>query len=413
MVNIKLIKKFRDAVEKEVKQNILYFWANNSLDNENGGFYGEIGNDRKINKEATKGLILNTRILWTFSAAYRLFEEEEYSKIARRAYEYLLEFFWDNVYGGGYWLLDHRGFPVNPKKQIYGQAFMIYSLAEYYQATGDKESLDKAIEIYRLVEENSADPLYKGYIEACSRDWHVTDDLKLSKRDLNEKKSMNTHLHILEAYTNLYRVWPDSNLREKLKELIEVICEKILDTKTFHFKLYFDEDWNSKSDLISFGHDIEGSWLLYEAAQVLKDRNIIEEISTISIKMAEVTLEEGLAEDGGIVYEADSKGNVDEDRHWWPQAEAVVGFINAYQLTRQDIFIDKAYEVWQFINKYLLDREYGEWYWKVSKDGKPDLTISKVNFWKTPYHNGRACFEAMQRLNKIYQEMTGNESAAI
>src|SRR5690554_1960109 len=405
------IKTFKEELESELKNNIIKFWVEHSIDRENGGFYGEISNDLKINEDAGKGLILNTRILWTFSAAKRLLKKDKYGSLATRAFQYITKYFWDNIYGGGYWLLDKRGFPVNTRKQIYGQAFMIYAFSEYYRATRENEALEKAIETFRLIEKHSADPVCGGYIEARKRDWKATDELKLSSRDQNTKKSMNTHLHLLEAYTNLYRVWPELQLKERLEGLLEVIVEHILDKDSYHFKLFFDKKWNSQLDGISYGHDIEGSWLLYEAAALLNNDVNIEQIRNISIKMAEAVQKEAVGNEGGIIYEADTLGNLDEDRHWWPQAEALVGFINAYQLTGKGHFLKEAYDIWKYIYRHLIDRDYGEWYWKVSKEGGAAKEFSKVNTWKTPYHNSRACFEAIKRLNEISREMKGNESA--
>ena len=396
--------QFQKQVEQETK-NIFNFWIDNAIDTENQGFYGEITNDLLINKEAEKGLILNSRILWAFSLAYRELEDQRYLEIADRAYDYLLQNFWDKEYAGMYWMLDCKGNVVNDRKQIYGQAFSIYALSEYYRAIAKEESLEQAIELFELIEKYSYDSENKGYIEACSREWNELEDLRLSEKDMNEKKSMNTHLHILEAYTNLFRVWKDERLEEQLKELIEVTIEYIIDSQTYHFILFFDEKWTSKSDLFSYGHDIEGSWLLYEAAEVLGDQELIEKVAEIAVKMAEVTYEEGLDEDWAVLYEGDPTGIIDSDKHWWPQAEAVVGFLNAYQLTGEDKYLEVAKNIWSFIEEKIIDQEHGEWFWMVSKEGIVSNKISKVNSWKGPYHNGRACFEIVNRLEKIKKEM--------
>lgn len=393
--------RFREAVEEE-RERILSFWPDNTIDEENGGFFGEMTNDLIVNEKASKGLILNTRILWTYSLAYRKLAKREYLKMIKRAYDYLVKYFLDKEFGGMYWLLDYQGNPLDTKKQIYGEAFAIYALSEFYQATGEEKALKTAVDIFRLIEKYSYDQENKGYIEACNQDWSLKEDMSLSAKDMNEKKSMNTHLHILEAYTNLYRVWYDEGLERKLKELIEVTIEHIVDNNSFHFILFFDEYWNPKSELVSYGHDIEGSWLLHEAAEVIGDKELLKRVKDISIKMAEAVYSEGLAEDGSIYYER--KGNkLDTDRHWWPQAENLVGFLNTYQLTGNEKYLKTAAATWQYIEKNIIDREYGEWFAVLNESGEPYPEKLKVESWKSPYHNARACFEVVSRLEKLLE----------
>jgi len=393
--------RFREAVEEE-RERILSFWPDNTIDEENGGFFGEMTNDLIVNEKAPKGLILNTRILWTYSLAYRKLAKREYLKMIKRAYDYLVKYFLDKEFGGMYWLLDYQGNPLDTKKQIYGEAFAIYALSEFYQATGEEKALKTAVDIFRLIEKYSYDQENKGYIEACNQDWSLKEDMSLSAKDMNEKKSMNTHLHILEAYTNLYRVWNDEELERKLKELIEVTIEHIVDNNSFHFILFFDEYWNHKSELVSYGHDIEGSWLLHEAAEVIGDKELLKRVKDISIKMAEAVYSEGLDEDGSIYYER--KGNkLDTDRHWWPQAENLVGFLNTYQLTGNEKYLKTAAATWQYIEKNIIDREYGEWFAVLNESGEPYPEKLKVESWKSPYHNARACFEVVSRLEKLLE----------
>ncbi|GAB6099199.1 cellobiose 2-epimerase [Halanaerocella petrolearia] len=403
-MEIERLDQLQTKVKAELENNILDFWLSNTIDYKNGGFYGAVSNDL-IPQNKGKSLILNSRILWTFALAYRELGKSKYLKIANRAYDYLLTNFWDDEFLGFYWMLDYKGNPIDKKKQIYGQAFMIYALTEYYKITKKQEVLDLAIKIFDLIEDYSYDQQNKGYIEACTRDWEVANDLRLSEKDMNEKKSMNTHLHILEAYTNLYSVWKNNRLKKQLKELIQVMINQIIDSNTYHFKLFFDENWNCKSNIVSYGHDIEGSWLLYEAAEVLGEQEILEQVEEIVLKMAEVTYEQGIDQDGGVFYEGNNRGVIDTDKHWWPQAEAVVGFLNAYQLSNQNYFLNIANKIWLFIEEQIIDQENGEWFWKVSKMGEPDLSIAKVNPWKAPYHNGRACFEITNRLQTIKKEL--------
>ena len=386
------------AVNKEVTEHILPYWIEKTVDNENGGFYGEVLNDGKIVKDSPKGAVLNARILWTFASAYRIFKKDEYLEVATRAYNYLIDKFWDNEYGGIYWMLDYKGDIIDTKKQIYAQGFAIYGLAQFYRATGNKESLDKAIEIFNLLEKYVYDIDKGGYFEAFTRDWKMSEDSRLSDREPNENKTMNTHLHILEPYTELYRSWKDERLQNQLRNLIYTFLNHIIDKENYHFDLFFDEDWNVKSEEISFGHDIEGSWLLNEAVEVLGDNELLKEVEKVAVKMAEVTLLEGIDDDGGLLYEANPEGIIDDDKHWWPQAEAVVGFYNVYQISGDKKYFDAAVNSWHFINNYIIDKEYGEWYWKVNKKGKPYKKTHKVGPWKCPYHNSRACFEIIERL---------------
>lgn len=395
-------EQWREELTAELKDNILGYWIKNTVDEKHFGFVGEIGHDGEVRADADKGLVLHARILWTFASAYRLYKDEAYLKMARRACEALNEKFRDPVNGGLYWMIDVSGQPAQDKKQVYGQAFVIYALSELVRATGDAEALAWAGDLYRLLEKHAYDPVHLGYVEALARDWTETPDLSLSGKDLNERKSMNTHLHVLEAYTNLYRVWKPEGLRAKLKELIEVHLDKIIDSSTNHFLLFFDDEWNSKSDHVSYGHDIEGSWLLWEAAEVLGDEELLPKVKEAALRMAEATLAQGVDGDGGLFNEFDGH-HLDDSKDWWPQAEAMVGFLNAYQLSGDSRYLAAAQGSWSFIAKYVSDREGGEWHWQVTREGVPVRSANqpKVGAWKCPYHNSRAIFEALERLNLI------------
>lgn len=392
--------RWLERIESELRDNILAFWLEHTIDEDSGGFYGYISRDLNIDPEADKALVLNTRILWTFSSAYRLYGDERYLQTADRAYQYICRYFMDSDFGGLFWSVDKAGAPSSTKKQVYGQAFAIYAFTEYFRAAGNESSLAQAVQLFHMLEKHSYDPVNKGYVEAHARDWTETDENSLSDKDLNTKKSMNTHLHVLEAYTNLYRVWPSVELRDKLKELIEVTLKYIVDDRSHHFLLYFDMEWNSQNEHISYGHDIEGSWLLHEAAEVLGDPDVLKQTVKTAIAMAEATLREGLDEDGGLFNEAEPAGLLDSNKDWWPQAEAVVGFYNAYQLTGDEKYREAAYRSWSFIENHLVDKEHGEWLWSVKRDGTPSDNIEKVSAWKCPYHNSRACFEMVERLRK-------------
>lgn len=391
-----LLKQLKEEMRAELIHGILPYWMGRMVDVEQGGFYGQIDGADRIIGGAGKGGILNARILWTFSSAYRVQPDSAYLHMAERAYGYALKYFFDEEMGGTYWLVNADGSPADTKKQIYSQAFFIYALTEYHMASGNEEALAKAKELFHLIEQHSRDARLGGYFEAYSRDWQLLDDLRLSEKDENEKKTMNTHLHILEAYTNLYRVWKDPRLKEALEALILIFADHIIDTRTGHMNLFFDEQWTRKGTIDSYGHDIEASWLLYEAAQVLGDPALLLRVESLSMQLVQTTVREGLQSDGSIWYETDTRrGHTDTDRHWWPQAEAAVGFMYAWKLSGDAAYLDKSAATWQYISAHLIDKAHGEWYWSI-RDGKPNLAEDKAGFWKCPYHNSRMCIEIIR-----------------
>ena len=390
--------ELKQELKEELTHNILPFWMDKMVDEKNGGFLGQITGKDVLVSDASKGGILNARILWTFSSAALHLKNMLYLEYAKRAKDYIFEHFFDNENGGTYWMLNADGTPADTKKQIYSQAFFIYAFVEYYRATGDMACLDKAKELFLLIEKHSFDKEKNGYFEAYSREWVMLEDLRLSDKDANEKKTMNTHLHILEAYTNLYRVWKDEKLKHQLKNLIEIFTSKIINAETHHLDLFFDEDWAVKSKLVSYGHDIEAVWLLDEAAVVLGDPQVLKNVQEKVIKVA-IAASEGVQANGSIINEKNNAtGHVDSNCDWWPQAEAMVGFYNAYQITKEEHFARKTIKAWEFINEFIVDKQYGEWHWSVSADGNIDTHNDKAGFWKCPYHNSRMCLELMERI---------------
>jgi len=395
------IETFRRRVHDELHGDIIPFWLTHAVDHEQGGFIGRMSNDLTVDATAHKGLILNARLLWTFAALSRSEADARHLELARRAYDYLDEHFWDDRFGGAYWRLDHRGRLVDDKKKIYGQAFYVYALAEYYLAAGEAAALQRARALFELIEQHSCDNAHGGYFETCNRDWTLAEDARLSDKDMNEKKSMNNHLHVLESYTNLYRIWPHAAVESRLAGLIDIFEQHIVDADTLHFGAFFDETWTCKSDTYTFGHDIEGSWLLCEAAEVLGQAQRAAAVKDLAVKIAEAALEQGLDDDGGLFYEGKAGRVIDTNKEWWPQAEAVVGFLNAYQLSGRRSFFEAARQCWEFIERHVVDRRHGEWFWRVARDGTPDPHEPKVSEWKSPYHNTRTCLETMRRLTTL------------
>lgn len=396
---IRKLEALREEVKDELVNDILPFWMNRMTDREQGGFYGRIDGNNCLHPDAPKGAILNARILWTFSAAFRLLKKPEYLETATRAKRYLLDFFYDKQYGGIFWELNADGTPSDAKKQIYALGFAIYGLSEYARATGDREALEYAVRLFEVIEKYSFDPVQNGYVEALTREWQPIQDMRLSDKDENEKKTMNTHLHILEPYANLYRVWKDERLEKQLRNLIKVFVTRILDAESGHLNLFFEEDWSNKYHIISYGHDIEASWLIHEAALALGDQGLLAEIELVIVKIAQAA-DEGLNRDGSMIYENFvDKQKVDRELHWWVQAENVVGHINLYQYFHDEDALRKALKCWQFIKENLIDGEGGEWYWSRYADGTVNRKDDKAGFWKCPYHNGRMCMEIIERFS--------------
>ena len=425
-MNEEHLDMMRLEMQDVLENNILPFWLEKMQDNENGGFYGRIDGYNQLHPDAEKGAILNARILWTFSAAYRVLEKEKLLEAATRAKDYLVDHFIDPEYGGVYWSVDYKGEPLDTKKQFYAIAFAIYGLSEYARATGDREALEYALDLYDCIEEHAFDDEQNGYIEACTREWGKIGDMRLSELDANYPKSQNTHLHIMEAYANLLRCLKEMRAQEQcdyvpaigsvlpvgisvpsetmvsvegaLRNIVDIFIDKILNPETNHLDLFFDMDWTrGAGHLESYGHDIECSWLLHEAALVLGDENVLEKVENVVQKVAKAS-EKGLREDGSMIHEANlDTGRVDDDLHWWVQAENVVGWFNIWQHFGDEEAFKKSEKCWQFIKNKLVDWDNGEWYWSRHPDGSLNTIDDKAGFWKCPYHNSRMCLEIIER----------------
>ena len=420
------VQTMKQEMQNVLQNNILRFWLDKMQDQEHGGFYGRIDGTGILHPEAEKGAILNARILWSFSAAYRVLGNQEYLEAATRAKDYIIEHFIDPEYGGVYWSVDYQGNPLDTKKQFYAIGFAIYGLTEYARATDDREALDYALQLFDCIEEHAFDSEHNGYIEAMTRDWKPIADMRLSELDANFPKSQNTHLHIIEPYTNLLRCLKELQAKEScdyvpaigsvlpvgisvpietilcvegaLRNLIDIFTDKILNPETHHLDLFFEMDWTrGAGHLESYGHDIECSWLMHEAALVLGDQKVLDKVEKVVREVAKAS-EKGLRPDGSMIHEANlDTGHVDDDLHWWVQAENVVGWYNLYQHFGDEDALKKAVRCWHYIKDNLIDYKNGEWFWSRHPDGSLNTVDDKAGFWKCPYHNSRMCLEIIER----------------
>ena len=420
------VQTMKQEMQNVLQNNILRFWLDKMQDQEHGGFYGRIDGTGILHPEAEKGAILNARILWSFSAAYRVLGNQEYLEAATRAKDYIIEHFIDPEYGGVYWSVDYQGNPLDTKKQFYAIGFAIYGLTEYARATDDSEALDYALQLFDCIEEHAFDREHNGYIEAMTRDWKPIADMRLSELDANFPKSQNTHLHIIEPYTNLLRCLKELQAKEScdyvpaigsvlpvgisvpietilcvegaLRNLIDIFTDKILNPETHHLDLFFEMDWTrGAGHLESYGHDIECSWLMHEAALVLGDQKVLDKVEKVVREVAKAS-EKGLRPDGSMIHEANlDTGHVDDDLHWWVQAENVVGWYNLYQHFGDEDALKKAVHCWHYIKDNLIDYKNGEWFWSRHPDGSLNTVDDKAGFWKCPYHNSRMCLEIIER----------------
>lgn len=395
------LTSYRDRIETDLRRNVLPFWMKHVADRERGTFHAAIGNDGRWDDAGPRGSLLASRILWTYSAASRVYGDKDYQSMAEFAYWDLERRYWDAELGGYVWSVNPDNSWAKDRKQVYGQAFAIYALSEFYWASGHEPALARAREIFHLLERHTIDPEYGGYLEAFGRDWSPITDMRLSEVDQNDPKSQNTLLHVMEAYTNLLRVAPDPAVQSALHQLVELMLDRVVNPETHHLGLFFARDWTPTSDRISFGHDIEASWLLWEAVNALGDDSLRVRALPVVLDIAEATLAEGCDQDGAIFNLGGPEGIVDSNKEWWPQAEGMVGFLNAAQISGDSRYIDAALRLWCFIEEHLIDREKGEWFRGVDRTGVVLSEFSKVGFWKCPYHNGRAELEVLSRLTAL------------
>ncbi len=395
-----LLKVYTDELTTELSA-ILSYWKQHAVDETNGGFWGKVNNLNVHDDTADKGVVLTARILWTFSAAFQLTGETADLGMAERAFHYLDQHFRDNLYGGVYWSVNAKGTMRDSRKQIYGLAFAIYGLSEYYAASGNREALTFAKDLYQTIEQHSFDVENNGYYEAFARNWQPLQDLRLSAKDANASKTMNTHLHIIEAYSNLYKVWKNEELKQKIANLLALFHEHFIHKDSGHLALFFSDAWLQQPDVISYGHDIEAAWLLLQCAETTGSQHWIPVYRQYAISIASAA-SEGIDTDGGMWYEYDpARQQLIKEKHWWVQAEAMIGFMNAWQISGDEKYLRQSLRAWQFIKQHILDKENGEWFWGVDEHYQIMPGEDKAGFWKCPYHNARACMELISRTDNL------------
>ncbi|MGN0738502.1 AGE family epimerase/isomerase [Treponema porcinum] len=391
------IERLLKEVRKELIDHIITFWKN-LRDEKNGGFYGLMDFDLNIDVSAEKGCILNSRILWFFANAYKLLGDSSLLENAEYAYSFMKDFCYDKTYGGMFWSVNADGSVKDSTKHTYNQAFAIYALSSYYDVSGDKNALSMAYSLFNLIEEKCTDDV--GYLESFTRDFKPEENDKLSENGVIAAKTMNTLLHVLEAYTEFYRVTKDETVRARLVFILNQFYEKVWNPILERQEVFFDEKLNSILDLYSYGHDIETSWLIDECLSVLNDEQLSEKLLPVTKTMAEQIYRVAYV-NHSVLNECD-RGVVNTTRVWWVQAESCVGFMNAYQKTKEARYLDAVFDIWEFIKLYVIDkRPDSEWFWSVDENGIPKSRQPIVEPWKCPYHNGRMCFELIKRIKQI------------
>ena len=384
---------FATEIKEHLVNDLIPFWQG-LKDEENGGFYGYLSYDLKLDKKAVKGCILNSRILWFFSNAYMVLGDPSLLESATHAYQFLKEHCVDDEFGGVFWSLTYDGKPEDTTKHTYNQAFSIYALASYYDASKNPEALEIAWKLYDLVESKCKDEY--GYLEAFTRSFEPEENDKLSENGVIAEKTMNTLLHVFEAYTELYRVTKEEKVAKQIRFMMDLIKDKVFNKEIGRQEVFFDRTWNTLIDLYSYGHDIETAWLVDRGLEVLDDKAYTNMLSPITKIITENIYNRAYI-DHSLVNESEN-GVVDTTRVWWVQAEAVVGFLNGYQKQGDKKFLDASVDIWNYIKEYFIDKRNGsEWFWSVKEDHTPDEKPI-VEPWKCPYHNGRMCFEVLRRM---------------
>ena len=384
-----------EEVKAHLLNDIIPFWKN-LRDDEFGGYYGYMDYDLKLDKKAVKGCILNSRITWFFANAYTLLKDESLLEEAKHGFAFMKEHCMDKENGGIFWSMKYDGTPEDTTKHTYNQAFSIYALSSYYEATHDEEALAMAKELFHIIETKCTDEI--GYKEAFDKEFHEVENDKLSENGVIAEKTMNTLLHVFEAYTELCRVAKLPEVKERLEWIMDTFADKVYNPKLHRQEVFFDRNMNTILDLHSYGHDIETAWLMDRGVEVLGEKKYEEKMTPITKDLTAEIYK--VAFDGHSLANECEKGVVNVHRIWWVQAETVIGFLNGWQKDpSRTEYLEAAKSEWQFIKDHVMDKRQGsEWFWEVDPSGKPYEGRPIVEPWKCPYHNGRMCFEVIRRL---------------
>lgn len=382
---------FQSEIKLHLVQKILPFWQA-LKDDAHGGYIGYVGMDLAANPEAFKGCILNSRILWTFSTAARVLDDPSYLPYAKQAYDFMQAFV-DEENGGLYWSVTYDGKPLDTTKHTYCQAFAIYGLAAYARATGEDEPLLMAMQLFDTIQSRCRDRM--GYCEAYKRNFTPESNEKLSENGVMAEKTMNTLLHIIEAYAELYRASKDARVALATTSALDQVLRAVYDPQKARLNVFFDRDFHSLIDLQSYGHDIEASWLLWDAVKTVISKDQQAPYRKMTLVLADSIYRRAFT-DTGVINECENGVN-DLKRIWWVQAEAVLGFQNAYKITGEQRYRDSARSIWETIKSTIIDpRENSEWFVHAEPNGTP-ANLPIVDEWKCPYHNGRMCLEVITR----------------
>ncbi len=394
-------------LQRELAHNVLPWWQASIFDAE-GRVLGGRANDGAV-LDAPRTAVLGTRLLWTFTTAQRrLGRHPALDLAAERALAWVRGTLTDPVHGGVFWSVDGDGQPVADHKQTYAQAFAIYALMAQHAADCAAQGLplaavtpaaQDALRLFDLLDTHAREGQTGGYMEACTRDWQPLPDATLSSDEPPAARSMNTLLHVLEAFTELLRCHRPPLVATRLRELIEIFLDRLWLPEQRCFGLFFSIDWRPMTTQVSWGHDIEAAWLLRRACDVLADDELTRRVDALVPQVADAVLQGGVAEDGSVLGAGLFDGRVtDARRHWWCQAEAMVGFWDAWQLTGDPRFQRAAWRVWQHIDKHHVDPVGGDWIKTLDEQLHPVDSIPRAGPWECPYHHVRACVEMMERL---------------
>ncbi len=388
----------REEFVQELTGDIIPFW-NKLRDDEKGGFTGFMDSSLRVDKNGEKGVILHSRILWFYSNAYMELKDPKLLDNAKHAFLFLTEKCVDKEYGGVYWSMNADGTVKDDIKHTYCQAFFIYALSSYYRASGDRNALDLAYKVMELVENNSTDNV--AYLEKMSRDWktELAND-ELSENGLMADKTMNTTLHMMEAYTELYLADKSPRVLDRLKFQLELTYDKIFDKAGNKLLVFFDKNMNVIGDIHSYGHDIEATWLIDRACEVIGDPEITAKFAAMNSRIVRNIADIAYDKASGSLLNERENDKINTWRIWWVQAEAVIGFMNAFQKGYGgEEYFGISSNVWRFIGEHIIDkRPGGEWHSQIDGDWNYAPFKPVVDPWKCPYHNGRMCLEMMRRL---------------